>query len=99
MEYIPVYEGDESGNTVVISPEKVQLLGVLSSPVERRVLTRTVRAVGTVQVDERGQYTLAPKFEGWIESSTSTRPVSRFAKASHLWRSTAPSWCRRSRSS
>ena len=60
MEYIPVYEGDESGNTVVISPEKVQLLGVLSSPVERRVLTRTVRAVGTVQVDERGQYTLAP---------------------------------------
>jgi len=78
MEYIPVYEGDESGNTVVISPEKVQLLGVLSSPVERRVLTRTVRAVGTVQVDERGQYTLAPKFEGWIEKlyvNTTGEPV------------------------
>jgi len=78
MDYIPVYEGDESGNTVVISPEKVQLLGVLSSPVERRVLTRTVRAVGTVQVDERGQYTLAPKFEGWIERlhvNTTGEPV------------------------
>ena len=67
MDYIPVYEGEESGNTVRISPEKVQLLGVMTSPVERRPLTRTVRAVGTVQVDERGQYAVAPKFEGWIE--------------------------------
>lgn len=66
MDYIAVYEGEESGSTVTISPEKIQLLGVLTSPVERRVLTRTVRAVGTVQVTS-GQYTLAPKFDGWIE--------------------------------
>ncbi|WP_028238073.1 MULTISPECIES: efflux RND transporter periplasmic adaptor subunit [Stutzerimonas] len=78
MDYIAVYEGEESGSTVTISPEKIQLLGVLTSPVERRVLTRTVRAVGTVQVDERGQYTLAPKFDGWIEKlhvNTTGEPV------------------------
>lgn len=67
MDYIPVYEGEEPGNVVSISPEKVQLLGVRTSRVEPRVLTRTVRAVGTVQVDERGRHTVAPKFEGWIE--------------------------------
>ena len=32
-----------------------------------RELTRTVRAVGTIQVDERQIHTVAPKFEGWIE--------------------------------
>lgn len=78
MDYLPVYEGEESGSTVNISPEKIQLLGVQTSPVERRVLTRTVRAVGTIQVDERGQYTVAPKFEGWIEKlhvNTTGEPV------------------------
>ena len=44
MDYIAVYEGEESGSTVTISPEKIQLLGVLTSPVERRVLTRTLIA-------------------------------------------------------
>ena len=31
-----------------------------------RELIRTVRAVATVQIDERKQYTVATKFEGWI---------------------------------
>lgn len=78
MDYLPVYEGEESGSTVNINPEKIQLLGVKTSPVERRVLNRTVRAAGTIQVDERGQYTVAPKFEGWIEKlhvSTTGAPV------------------------
>jgi Cu(I)/Ag(I) efflux system membrane fusion protein len=70
MDYVPVYEGEEaeSGSQVVkISTDKVQKLGVKSEAVALRDLTRTVRAVGTIQVDERQVYTVAPKFEGWIE--------------------------------
>jgi Cu(I)/Ag(I) efflux system membrane fusion protein len=70
MDYVPVYEGEEaeSGSPVVkISTDKVQKLGVKSEAAALRDLTRTVRAVGTIQVDERQVYTVAPKFEGWIE--------------------------------
>jgi len=70
MDYVPVYEGEEaeSGSPVVkISTDKVQKLGVRTEAAALRDLTRTVRAVGTIQVDERQLHTVAPKFEGWIE--------------------------------
>ena len=70
MDYVPVYEGEEAenGGTVVrISTDKVQKLGVKTEAAAPRDLTRTVRAVGTIQVDERQLHTVAPKFEGWIE--------------------------------
>ena len=69
MDYIPVYEGeapDETG-AVKIGLAKVQKLGVQIAPVERRALSRTVRAVGTVQADERRLFIVNTKFEGWIE--------------------------------
>ena len=69
MDYLPVYDGDESPsdqNVVIISTEKVQKLGVRSEEAILRELIRTVRAVATVQIDERKQYTVATKFEGWI---------------------------------
>ena len=68
MDYIPVYEGDEPGDgSVKISLAKVQRLGVRSEPAEMRQLTRAVRAVGTIQADERRLYAVNTKFEGWIE--------------------------------
>ena len=72
MDYIPVYEGEEEGDdevagTVKLGLGKMQKLGVRTEPVERRTLERTVRAVGTLEVDERGLYTLTTKYEGWIE--------------------------------
>jgi Cu(I)/Ag(I) efflux system membrane fusion protein len=72
MDYVPVYEGGEPepdvpAGTVKISLDKVQLLGVRSEPAEMRELKRTVRAVGTIQANERLLYTVAPRFEGWIE--------------------------------
>ena len=54
MEYIPVYEGEaEDASIVRISPGKLQRTGVRSEVVERRVVTRAVRAPGTVKLDER----------------------------------------------
>ncbi len=70
MDYVPVYEGEEPASengTVKVSPDRIQKLGVRTEPAAVRELARAVRAVGTLQVNERRQYTLAPKFEGWIE--------------------------------
>lgn len=68
MDYLPVFEGEEStGNLVRISTDKIQRLGVRTESVGSRTLTRTVRAVGIVQADERRLQIVAPKFEGWIQ--------------------------------
>ena len=69
MAYLPVYAdaaGDDAG-TVTISPGKIQTLGVRTEMVAARVVVRTVRAVGTVQFDERRLAVVNSKFEGWIE--------------------------------
>lgn len=68
MDYLPVYEGEAApSDMVTISTEKIQKLGVRTEIAALRELTRTVRAVATVQADERRLYTVAPKFEGWIQ--------------------------------
>jgi RND family efflux transporter MFP subunit len=68
MDYIPVYEGDEQGGSgVTVSADRIQALGVRTELVSRSPFAQDVRAVGTIELDERGQYTVAPKFEGWIE--------------------------------
>lgn len=70
MDYIAVYEGGEAPakpGTVVISPEKVQKLGVRTEQVRLQGLSPSVRVSATVMVDETRQYVIAPKFEGWVE--------------------------------
>jgi Cu(I)/Ag(I) efflux system membrane fusion protein len=67
MDYVPVYAGEEpAGPGLKISLDRVQKLGVRTEPVALRDLSRTLRAVGTVQVNERLERTIALKFEGWI---------------------------------
>ena len=86
MDYIPVYEeGEEPGASpgsgqVRISVEKVQKLGVKTELAAIRMLDKTVRAVGSVEVDERHIHNIAPKFEGWIEKlhvKTTGEPVKK----------------------
>lgn len=70
MDYTPVFDGEEpasDGSAVKISVEKVQKLGVRTETAAAREIVRTVRAVSTVQADERRLHTVAPRFEGWIE--------------------------------
>ena len=68
MDYIAVYEGEEpQGPGVKISLDKVQKLGVRTEAAALRSPARTIRAVGTIQVDERAQRTVSPRFEGWIQ--------------------------------
>jgi Cu(I)/Ag(I) efflux system membrane fusion protein len=72
MDYIPVFA--ETGapaaavpGEVSISPVKIQKLGVKSEPAALASVDRVIRAVGRIDVDERRTFTVAPKFEGWIE--------------------------------
>lgn len=73
MEYLPVYADEqqaaanEVSGTVNFSIEKMQKLGVKTEVVAWRKLSTTIHAAGIVEADERGQYNVAPKFEGWIE--------------------------------
>jgi membrane fusion protein, copper/silver efflux system len=69
MDYVPVYadEASQPAGTVAISPERVQMLGVRTEAASQRVMTRSLRAGGTVSVDERKLAVVAPRFEGWIE--------------------------------
>jgi Cu(I)/Ag(I) efflux system membrane fusion protein len=70
MDYIPVY-ADETGDapgTVRVSPARVQMLGVRTEEVALHpALTRTIRATGTLQFDERRLATITTKAAGWIE--------------------------------
>ena len=72
MDYIAVYEGAEgdepaAAGTLKLSTEKIQKLGVKSEAAQMRAIRQMVRAVGRVEPDERRLYTIAPKFEGYVE--------------------------------
>jgi len=51
---------------VKISLNRLQTLGVKTEAAASRSMSRTIRAVGTIEASERGLYTVSPKFEGWI---------------------------------
>ncbi len=67
MDYLPVYEKElANAGQIQISPEKIQKLGVKTETLEKRTLTRSIRALGSIQADERRIHAVTPKFEGWI---------------------------------
>ncbi|MCK1720276.1 efflux RND transporter periplasmic adaptor subunit [Bradyrhizobium sp. 141] len=69
MDYIPVYEGDDSDDgTVNLSPGKIQRTGAKSEPVVQQPVRSVIRAPGTVQEDERRISVVALRFEGFVES-------------------------------
>jgi membrane fusion protein, copper/silver efflux system len=54
-------------NQMVVSPERLQSIGVKFAPAERRPLDRTIRTVGRVEIDERRLARVNIKIEGWID--------------------------------
>jgi len=70
MDLVPVCAagGDElPGGAVKINPGMIQNMGVRMARVERRDLSRVVRAVGRVDYDERLVEHVHIKVQGWIE--------------------------------
>jgi Cu(I)/Ag(I) efflux system membrane fusion protein len=67
MDYIPVYEGDDTDDgSVKLSPGKIQRTGVKSEPAARRVIRTTVRAPGTIQLDERRISVISMRSESFV---------------------------------
>ena len=63
--------GGRCAGTVRISPGRMQMLGVRTEEVAMRpALTRTIRATGALQFDERRLATVTTKAAGWIERLT-----------------------------
>lgn len=56
-----------SENQMVVSPERLQSIGVKFALAERRALDRTIRTVGRVEIDERQLARVNIKIEGWID--------------------------------
>jgi Cu(I)/Ag(I) efflux system membrane fusion protein len=68
MDYIPVYEGEDTDDgSIKLSPGKIQRSGAKSEPVARRSIRSVIRAPGTVQEDERRVSVVALRFEGFVE--------------------------------
>ena len=68
MDYVAVYAGEEQATSAInISLDKVQKLGVKSEVAALRELNSSLRVTGRIEIDERRSYTIAPKFEGWVE--------------------------------
>ncbi len=69
MDYIPVYADEENddGSTVKVSLDKVQRSGVRTEKVEKRIVSRPVRGVGTIQHDESRLWIVTVRSDGYIE--------------------------------
>jgi len=68
MDYVPVYEGDDSDDgSVRLSPGKIQRTGVTSEPAERRAIRVAVKAPGTIQLDERRVSVIAMRSESFVQ--------------------------------
>lgn len=90
MDYIAVYEGDEDGDVVSVSPGKVQRAGVRSERVERRVVVRTIRVPATIQLDERRVSVVATRSESFVDKVESVTTGDRVNQGQPLIRLFSP---------
>ncbi len=91
MDYIAVYEGEADEDQVVrVSPGKLQRTGVRSELVERRVISRYVRAPGAVQLDERRIAVVATRSDAFIEEVANITTGERVTKGQALMRLYSP---------
>ncbi len=71
MDLVPVYEEEvgekEPASTVRIDPVTRQNMGLRLGLVERKALSRAIRAFGTVTYNETTRYTVNTKFNGGVE--------------------------------
>ncbi len=73
MQLVPRYAGTDPASapmapgTVMISPDKQQLMGVRTTTVQRESLVRTIRTTGQVAADETRIAHVHVKVGGWID--------------------------------
>ena len=90
MDYIAVYEGEEDGSSVKISPGKLQRIGVATEPAKLRVIEEPVRAPGTIQLDERRIAVISIRAEGFVDTVENVTTGSEVRKDQPLFRLYSP---------
>jgi Cu(I)/Ag(I) efflux system membrane fusion protein len=67
MDYIAVYEGDDTDDgSVKLSPGKIQRTGAKSEPAAKRVIRTIIRAPGTIALDERRISVISMRSETFV---------------------------------
>jgi Cu(I)/Ag(I) efflux system membrane fusion protein len=67
MDYIAVYEGDDTDDgSVKLSPGKIQRTGTKSEPAAMRAIRSIIRAPGTIALDERRISVIAMRSESFV---------------------------------
>jgi Cu(I)/Ag(I) efflux system membrane fusion protein len=90
MDYIAVYEGEDDGSTVKVSPGRLQRTGVRSEPATRRAITRAVRTPGTVKLDERKIAVISLRAAAFIEKVENVTTGDHVTKDQPLMRLYSP---------
>jgi Cu(I)/Ag(I) efflux system membrane fusion protein len=92
MDYIPVYEdsGASEGNVVKVSLDKIQKLGVMTAPAVEKQLSRTIRAVASVQPDESRQIAVSSRFDGWADKLYVSKTGDQVEKGQKLLEISSP---------
>jgi Cu(I)/Ag(I) efflux system membrane fusion protein len=92
MDYIPVYEGEDSDDgSVKLSPGKIQRTGVSSEPATSRVIRTLIRAPGTIQLDERRISVISMRAESWVQKVANVTTGSKVSKGQPLMEIYSPS--------
>lgn len=85
MDYIPVYEGEDSDDgSVTVSPGKLQRTGVRTAEAVLAPLAETLRAPGIVMLDERRVSVISLRADAFIESVADVTTGSEIAQGAPL---------------
>ncbi|HMF60697.1 MAG TPA: efflux RND transporter periplasmic adaptor subunit [Vicinamibacterales bacterium] len=91
MDYIAVHEGEaDDGDVIRLSPAKIQRSGVTTEPASMRVVSETLRAPGTIQLDERRVAVIALRAEAFVESVENVTTGAEVRKGQPLMRIYSP---------
>jgi len=91
MDYIPVYADEaDDPNTVKVSLDKIQRIGVTTEKVEVRAISRAVRGIGTVQHDESLLTIVTVRSDGYIEQLFVNKTGQHVEKGEPLFRFYSP---------
>jgi Cu(I)/Ag(I) efflux system membrane fusion protein len=85
MDYIPVYEGEDTDDGAVkLSPGKIQRTGVKSESAAPRVIRTAIRVPGTIQLDERRISVISMRSESWVQKIADVTIGTRVSKGQPL---------------
>jgi Cu(I)/Ag(I) efflux system membrane fusion protein len=92
MAYIPVYDGDDSDDgSVKLSPGRIQRTGVKSEPAAKRLIRTTIRAPGTIVLDERRISVISMRSESFVLKVANVTTGSHVVKGQPLMEVYSPS--------